>query len=94
MKTWLNRTICRLIGHRWGWPDIPIVAGPNGIGIFCLWRTCERCGARQSDDKSEATVIFGASYQGDPRDCAFRQQSASGFDELGKRVKRAMGWDK
>lgn len=93
MNAWLNRTICRLFGHRWGWPDIPLIIGPAGIGILCLWRTCERCGARQSDDKSEATVIFTTSYQGDPRDCAFHRDPEGTYDNLGKRVKREMGWE-
>lgn len=86
MRAWISTTVCRLIGHQWGWPDILTCIQPEGLRFLPQWRECQRCGLREQDEKHEARILILPSFQGDPRDCA--------FDNFGHKVKRAMGWDR
>lgn len=84
---------CRLFGHEWGWPDIPLAIGAGALHMGMLWRSCRRCGVRQADEKNETLVIVGPLFCGDPRECSFNPPvQCQDFEALGHKVKRAMGW--
>lgn len=83
----LSRWVCRVIGHRWDWPDIVITETPEGFRFLPSWRGCERCGHREQDEREIATVHVVPQFQGPVEGLNPKPK-----DELGERVKREMGW--
>ncbi len=84
----MKRLLCRLIGHRWAWPDIVVTIQPEGLRFLPQWRGCERCGIREQDVGHEAQICIVPSFQG----------PVTGFgnprlQQLGESVKRQMGWE-
>lgn len=89
----LSQYMCRLFGHDWGWPDIPMAVAAGALHMGMLWRGCRRCGVRQADENDESCVIIGPAFQGDPRECAFNaRETHEKLQALGDRVRREMGW--
>lgn len=82
-----NRVTCRVVGHKWGWPDIPITVQPEGLRFLPQWRGCERCGHRERDDKIEAQIVIVPAFEGDIK--GFNNKP---YEAIGEQVKREMGW--
>lgn len=75
----MNRLICRVIGHRWGWPTIPVIVAPHGYHICRPTRQCTRCQHQERDLYMQTDFQI---YTDDP------------YRDLGNAVTRAMGWEK
>lgn len=90
----MKRWICRLIGHRWGWPDIPVVPMRGGVQILPPWRECQRCGHREQDEGLESEIIVLPAFQGPVEGFGRLQpQTNRQLNALGRQVKREMGWE-
>lgn len=88
------RLACRLIGHQWKWPEIPVVPMRGGSQIMPPWRECERCGLRQQDEGMESEVIILPAFQGPVEGFGpLRPQTNRKLNALGRKVEREMGWE-
>lgn len=83
----LSRWVCRVIGHRWDWPDIVVAIMPDGLRFLPQWRGCGRCGHREQDEARQGGIVVIPAFQGPV--VGF---GGDGEDRLGEQVNRAMGW--
>jgi hypothetical protein len=90
----MKRLACRLFGHRWKWPEIPVVPMIGGVQVMPPWRECDRCGLRQQDEGMESEVIIFPAFQGPVEGFGpLRPETNRKLNALGLKVKREMGWE-